>query len=396
MSNILQCFQVFRWEIVSNFKEKFSGIYNHVVQMLIDPTSSVTDIRERHNARLAATISLALILIFTFYMAFLRAPTTTDLISYFMLLGTYVFSRTRFNFISIGLLMLMVSANTFINIWQGTTVNPDQTLYFLSVSYGLAAIYLRRTWMVIFTIGNMLMLSLVPRYAPQGLIPSEHLSVHLTINALLGVTAIVLTTHKGIIEKERLEETRRNAAAALFSLTRALEVRHQDTAGHSNRAVDLTIGLAKRCGITNPRRLRRIREGALLHDIGKIAVPDHILLKPGSLTDEEWVVVKQHPTVGFELIKEFEFFRDATAIPHHHHERYDGSGYPDGLAGEEIPIEARIFAIVDVYDALLEKRPYRDAFPIEKVIEHFEENRGVLYDPVILDKFMDMIGEKDG
>ena len=366
-------------------REGFSTFIDNIGHLLVDPTRTVTDIRERHNARLAATISLALILIFTFYMAFLRAPTAIDLISYFMLLGTYIFSRTRYNFISVTLLILMVPANSYFNIWQGTTANPDHTLYFVAVSYGLSAIFLRRTWMVIFTIGNMVMLSLVPRFAPPGLIPTENIPIHLTINALLGIVAIVSTTHKRIIEKERLEETRRNAAAALYSLTRALEVRHQPTAGHSNRAEELTIELAKRCGITNPRRLRRIREGTLLHDIGKIAIPDHILLKPGSLTEEEWVVVKQHPSVGFELIKEFEFFRDSTAIPHYHHERYDGSGYPEGLAGDQIPIEARIFAIVDVYDALLEDRPYRVAFTIEETIEHFEQNKGVLYDPVILD-----------
>jgi len=379
---------------MANFREQITIIIDNLVRLLVDPTDSVTEITERQNARLAATISLALILIFTFYMAFLNPPTATDLISYVMLLGTYIFSRTRFNFIAITLLILMVPANTFINIWQGTTANPDHTLYFVAVSYGLAAIFLRRTWMVLLTLANMVMVGLVPIYAPPGLIPDENIPIHLTINALLGIMAIVATTHKRVIEKERLEETRRNAAAALYSLTRALEVRHRETAGHASRAVELSLDLAKRCGITNPRRLQRIREGALLHDIGKIAVPDHILLKPGSLTEEEWEVVKQHPIVGYELIKEFEFFKDSTAIPHYHHERYDGSGYPEGLAGDQIPIEARIFAIVDVYDALLEDRPYRKAFTLDEAIEHFEQNKGVLYDPVILNTFLEMIQEK--
>jgi putative nucleotidyltransferase with HDIG domain len=234
-------------------------------------------------------------------------------------------------------------------------------------------------------------LSLVPNFAPEGLISRENIGIHLTVNIILGIVAIVSNTHKENIEKEREIENRRNNAAALYSLSRALEVRHKETAGHSVRAVDLTIELAKRCGINNSAHLRQIREGALLHDIGKIAIPDNILMKPGPLTDEDWEIVKTHPAVGFELMRKFDFLKGSLAIPRYHHERYDGSGYPEGLAGDEIPIEARIFAIVDVYDALLEKRPYRDALPMEEVIKHFEHNKGVLYDPIILDEFMVMI-----
>jgi HD-GYP domain-containing protein (c-di-GMP phosphodiesterase class II) len=255
----------------------------------------------------------------------------------------------------------------------------------------LATIFLARRWTVVFTIANVALIALLPLYAPSGLLSSEDIRIHITINVLLGSVAIVSTTHREVIEKDRRESNRRSAAAALASLNHALEVRHQESAGHSNRAVELTIELAKRCGITNQSHLQRIREGALLHDIGKIAVPDGILLKNGPLTDEEWIVVKTHPTVGYELMKEFEFFRDSLAIPLYHHERYDGSGYPEGLAGDEIPLEARIFAIVDVYDAMLEERPYRDALPIEEVMEHFDQFKGVLYDPVVLNEFLEMI-----
>jgi hypothetical protein len=369
--------------------------FDAVLDLLIAPNSSVEDIQARQNARLAAIISLSLIIVFTGFMARTtlsgEPSTPTDLFSYFMLLGIYIFSRTRLHQGAIWLLMLLAPGNTFINVWLGTTYDVQQTLYFLAIGYGMAAIFLKRRWTIIFTAANVISLLLTPQIAPEGLISLDQLDVHITINIILGTIAIIATTHKANIEREREDENRRNNAAALSSLMRALEFRHNETAVHTNQAVDLSIKLAQRCGIRSPKHLRQIREGAMLHDIGKIAVPDGILLKEEQLTDSEWEIIKMHPRISFELLEDFDFLQDSLAIPHYHHERFDGSGYPYGLAGEEIPIEARIFAVVDVYDALLEDRPYRDAWPADKVIEYIQENRGSLFDPHIVDIFIELV-----
>jgi hypothetical protein len=367
--------------------------------LLFSPNKSITDVRQRRNAQLAAIISLSLIIIFSVYMvnaSLSGEPSSrTDLISYIILWGIYIFSRTRIHHIAIWLMMLMVPTNTFLNVWLGTTYEVNNTLYFLALGYGLATIFLKHNTTVLFLVGNLVALMLTPSIAPEGLITRDMLNVHITINVLLGVVSIIANRHKQNIEEEREEEDRRNNAAALTSLSRALEVRHNETANHASRAVELTLALAKHCGISNTKQLRQISEGAILHDIGKIAIPDHILLKEGKLTEEEWAIIKTHPKVGYELMKDFDFLKDSLAIPLYHHERYDGSGYPFGFKGDRIPLEARIFAIIDVYDALLENRPYRGPWPIEKVIDHFKENRGILYDPEILDHFFEMIEDMD-
>lgn len=366
-----------------------------ISDFLFAASTKIPDIRNRKNARLAAIISLSLIVIFTIFMinAYLggEPSSPTDMVSYMFLIGIYVFSRTRFHSISLFLIMVLAPANTFTNVFLGTTYNVNSTLQFLVIGYGLATVFLTPPWTAVFSVANLAIILLIPRLAPPLVAESVNMPVHITINVLLGIVVTVANIHRADIEKARQDENRRNSAAALTSLTRALEVRHKETAGHSNRAIDLTIALAKQCGIKSKDRLRQIREGALLHDIGKIAVPDTILLKNGELTPEEWEIIKTHPRIGFELLQEFDFLKDSLAIPRYHHERFDGSGYPDGLAGEQIPLEARIFAVVDVYDALLEERPYRPPWSMPEIIDHFSQNTGILYDPDIVSNFFELM-----
>ena len=151
--------------------------------------------------------------------------------------------------------------------------------------------------------------------------------------------------------------------ATLEGWVRALEIREHDTADHSRRVVELTVSMATRMGFSG-EELMHIQRGALLHDIGKMGVPDNILLKPGSLTAEEWTIMRYHPVYAHTLLEEIEYLVPAMEIPYCHHERWDGTGYPRGLSGEEIPLPARIFAVIDVYDALLSDRPYRPAWSI--------------------------------
>src|SRR5690606_18421528 len=167
----------------------------------------------------------------------------------------------------------------------------------------------------------------------------------------------------------------------------------EETEGHSRRVTEQTVRLAEHFGIPE-EQIVHIRRGALLHDIGKMGVPDHVLLEPGPLTDEEWVLMKQHPDFAYELLLPIEFLRSALDIPYSHHERWDGSGYPRGLKGEEIPLSARIFAVVDVYDALTSDRPYRPAWERSRALDYLKENSGVLFDPRVVDEFVCMIDDE--
>ena len=178
----------------------------------------------------------------------------------------------------------------------------------------------------------------------------------------------------------------------LKSLVRALDARDHETELHSRRVTLLTKTVARSAGIAD-QDVEDVRRGALLHDIGKIAVPDHILLKPGPLTDAEWVIMRTHPKAAYDILKPIKHLANSLDIPYCHHERWDGAGYPRGLKGDAIPLSARIFAIIDVWDALLSDRPYRKAWEREKVIEHIQENSGKHFDPVLADLFLKMMSQ---
>jgi PAS domain S-box-containing protein/putative nucleotidyltransferase with HDIG domain len=170
----------------------------------------------------------------------------------------------------------------------------------------------------------------------------------------------------------------------------ALDLRDKETEGHSLRVTKMTLRLAEAIGI-NKSEIVHIRRGALLHDIGKMGVPDHILLKPDALTPEEWELMKQHPVFAYNMLSRIAYLRPAIAIPYCHHEKWDGSGYPRGLRGEEIPLAARLFAIVDVWDALRSDRTYRPGWPRERVLAHIQEQSGKHFDPQVVRQFLEML-----
>jgi hypothetical protein len=178
--------------------------------------------------------------------------------------------------------------------------------------------------------------------------------------------------------------------ATIEGWSRAMDLRDRETEGHSQRVAELTVRLAEG-GLMTEDALEHVRRGALLHDIGKIAVPDTILLKPGPLTDDEWVIMRKHPQNAYDLLSPIEFLRPALDIPLYHHEKWDGSGYPMRLAGEQIPVSARIFSVVDVWDALRSDRPYRAAWPKERVLDHIREQSGKHFDPEIVDLFLNVV-----
>jgi diguanylate cyclase (GGDEF)-like protein/PAS domain S-box-containing protein len=174
----------------------------------------------------------------------------------------------------------------------------------------------------------------------------------------------------------------------------ALDLRDKETEGHSQRVTDATLRLATHMGLYGAQLLQ-IRRGALLHDIGKMGIPDNILLKPGPLTDEEWVVMKKHPTYALELLSPIGYLRPALEIPYAHHEKWDGSGYPLGLSGKQIPLAARIFAVIDVMDALGSDRPYRKGWPIERVLQHIRDGSGTHFDPQVVEKFLQLHSQNE-
>lgn len=171
---------------------------------------------------------------------------------------------------------------------------------------------------------------------------------------------------------------------------RALELRDKETEGHGQRVTAMAIELARRVGVPE-EAMTDIRWGALLHDIGKIAIPDHILFKPDKLTPQEWEIMRKHPLYAYELLAPIASLAEALVIPYCHHEHWDGSGYPRGLKGEEIPLAARIFTIIDVYDALITDRCYRPAWKREDVYQYLLEETGRLFDPAITPLFFDLL-----
>jgi HD-GYP domain-containing protein (c-di-GMP phosphodiesterase class II) len=166
-------------------------------------------------------------------------------------------------------------------------------------------------------------------------------------------------------------------------------MRDKETEGHSTRVTEMTVQLASIMAVMDIE-LEHIRRGALLHDMGKMGIPDSILLKPGPLTPEEWEVMHTHPTRAYEMLAPIPYLRPALDIPYCHHEKWDGSGYPRGLKGEGIPLAARIFAVVDVWDAMTSDRPYRKAWSKEKVIEHIKSGSGTHFDPQVVEAFLRM------
>lgn len=178
--------------------------------------------------------------------------------------------------------------------------------------------------------------------------------------------------------------------ATIEGWARALDLRDHETEGHSRRVTNMVVNIASRLNIPESD-LVHVRRGALLHDIGKVGIPDSILLKPGSLNPEEWMIMKKHPQLAYDLLNPIEYLRPALDIPYCHHEKYNGSGYPRGLSGEEIPLAARIFAVVDVYDALTSDRPYRKAWPAEKALELIRSESGEHFDPQVVEIFLQEI-----
>ncbi len=208
----------------------------------------------------------------------------------------------------------------------------------------------------------------------------------------------IQTASRDITERKKAEKALQDAHENLQEAyqrtiegwVRALDLRDRETEGHTQRVTELTIKVAETLGFTE-EELTHIRRGALLHDMGKMAIPDDILQKPGPLNEEEWVKMRLHPIYAYEMLSPISYLHPALDIPFCHHERWDGSGYPRGLKGEDIPLVARLFAIIDVWDALRSDRPYRKPMPKDEVITYLREKSGTLFEPRLVDVFLAVV-----
>lgn len=182
--------------------------------------------------------------------------------------------------------------------------------------------------------------------------------------------------------------------ATLQGWARALELRERETADHSRRVVELTTRMSAACGIEG-EELLTVQRGALMHDIGKMGVPDQILLKPAALTAEEWEIMQQHTAFARTMLMDIPYLRPIIDIPYYHHEKWDGSGYPEGLRGEQIPLAARIFSIIDVYDALTHDRPYRPAWSVEQAVGYIIDQSEKHFDPALVKLFFSILNQPE-
>jgi PAS domain S-box-containing protein len=213
-------------------------------------------------------------------------------------------------------------------------------------------------------------------------------------------TPAILSIMRDVTERKLAEEELKHAHdeleeaydATIEGWALAMELRDSETEGHSRRVTSLTIKLAELFGLSQDE-ITKIRRGVLLHDIGKMAITDRILQKNGPLTEDEWAVMRKHPTHAYRMLSSIAYLQPSLDIPYCHHEHWDGSGYPRGLKGEEIPLSARLFSVVDVWDALRSDRPYRAAVSPEEAVEYIRSQSGLYFDPKVVDLFLRLIAE---
>lgn len=301
--------------------------------------------------------------------------------------------------ISAFFLSLIVLMVININMWDGDGIR-DSGLLAYPIFIMIGILFFGKRTAPLFTLAAIGSLIALVYLEIQGYvhptIGATDFDVLIPITILLLVAATVTSVVAGNLENnfERVKksegELRKNYDLTLAAWAKVLEYRDKETEGHSRRLVELSTQLARALN-RSEEEIVHLRRGALLHDIGKLAIPDEILLKPGALNDAERKMMEQHPTYAKQMLAQIAFLQPCVEVAYCHHERWDGLGYPEGLKGEAIPLFARIFAVVDQWDALTSDRPYRKAWTRENVIAYFQENAGKIYDPEIVKIFLTII-----
>lgn len=256
------------------------------------------------------------------------------------------------------------------------------------LAYGIFSILwiIISDWVVVYMFGD-----------PLNITRYQTLKGLLFVLVSVGVISLLIKVDRQLmahLNQKHHDELLEAYEATLAGWAKALEFKDKETEGHSARVTEMTVRLGRAAGLRD-EELVHLRRGAFLHDIGKMGIPDSILSKPGALDEEEWAQMRRHVEYGGNLLAEIEFLRPALEIPRYHHERWDGSGYPEGLKGEKIPLAGRLFAIVDVWDALMHARPYRPAWPEEQVRAYLQEQAGIQFDPKLVAVFLKVLDEYD-
>ena len=351
---------------------------------------------------LVSTLVITLPLLYVNYSANL-GPSFYALVVlfFFCLVGLYLNSRQKYT-VSAVLFTIAVYIAVFYNFLDGGGLR-DPAIVALPIITVFGGLLFDRKVSILLTVISMAMVLGFYILQSNGIIDNPT-----TVGNATVVTILVLLGGMNAVQIAVLRVWVRNMEWVLYSneqmeiaydttlegWAKTLELRDGETEGHSRRVVKLSLELAMAMGIQDEEKLQQITRGALLHDIGKIAIPDRILLKNGALTEDEWEIIKQHPSFAEQMMSQIPFLYSAMDIPCYHHEQWDGSGYPYGLAGEDIPLAARIFSVIDNYDALRSDRPYRKAWGYDRTLEYIYENSGKMFDPKVVDAFLRMMAKK--
>ncbi len=288
-----------------------------------------------------------------------------------------------------------------INMWDGDGIR-DAGLLAYPIFIMIGILFFGKRTAPLFTLASIASLIVLVYFEIQGSIKptigATKFDILTPIIILLIAAAAITYIVAGNIDKhlEQVKnsesELRKNYDLTLDAWAKVLEFRDNETEGHSRRLVELSTQLARALNLSE-EEVTYIRRGALLHDIGKLAIPDSILLKPGPLAADERKIMEEHPVIAKQMLAQVSFLQPSIDLVYSHHERWDGKGYPDRLMGAQIPLSARIFAIVDQWDALRSDRPYRKAWPVEKVLAYIRDNVGVVYDPDLVKVFLPLVIE---
>lgn len=307
----------------------------------------------------------------------------------------YLNSKGRF-VLAASLFCLIVLIVINVNLYDGDGVHDAGILaYPILIMFG--ALFFGKRASLIFSLAAIGSLAAIVYLEIHGYVQSTigatEFDILIPMVVLLLVASAVIWVIVENMEKnlERVEasdaELRKTYDLTLAAWAKVLEYRDRETEGHSRRVVELSTQLGRALGLRE-EEIAHLRRGALLHDIGKLAIPDQILLKPGALDNRERELIQKHPWYAKQMLSEIPFLQPAISIAYSHHERWDGQGYPAGSKGEEIPLLARIFAVVDTWDALSSERPYRRAWSAEEIAAHMKENAGTKFDPYIVEVFL--------
>lgn len=390
-------------------------LFQRLTHCLFAPSSEITEPDQRRQATMLSGILLGIIM-----LSGVSESVTVALIDWTNYTGyretiiatsglfiAYIISRTRHVQIAAILGMIIAVVAAFISGLSEPRGVLSGILDYLILPLWISSLYIDLKKLA-FLIGVTLTGLLLFPCASQKVSLSFILIGPFSFILITSVILLVITHHRNQLEQDRRSEldilvsqvqqsnTELSQAyeSTIEGWSRVLDLRDKETEGHSRRVTELTLKLAQIYQFSDTE-LVHIRRGALLHDIGKMGVPDRILLKAGPLTEEEWEIMRMHPTYAYKMLHPIAYLRPALDIPYCHHEKWDGSGYPRGLRGKQIPLAARIFAMVDVWDAITSDRPYCNAWPKNKARDHIRAQAGKHFDPNLVEHFLTLIEEAE-